>query len=75
MFSWLFGSGGDKNGSGGSAAPPPPPKDATLDVLSSGIDENMKLPASTTMDRFDPSVLERIASAAKELSKSGKTVV
>lgn len=66
MFSWLFGSGKD----GSSGSDPKPPKNETLDVLSSGIDEKMALPQGG-LGTFDPSVLERIAKAAKELSQSG----
>ena len=66
MFSWLFGSGKD----GSSGSDPKPPKNETLDVLSSGIDEKMALPQGG-LGTFDPSVLERIAKAAKELSQNG----
>lgn len=68
MFSWLFGGSGKD---AGAAAPPPPPKNETLDALSSGVDGSMKLPPGG-LDKFDPTVLERIATAAKELSKNGE---
>ncbi len=50
---------------------PKPPSNETLNVLSSGVDENMKLP-SGGIDKFDPTVLERMAVAARELAKSGE---
>lgn len=67
MFSWLFG-GSSKDAE--PSAPPSPPKNETLDALSSGVDGSMKMPPGG-LDKFDPSVLERIATAAKELSKNG----
>eukprot|EP00052_Salpingoeca_macrocollata_P001381 m.25263 g.25263 ORF g.25263 m.25263 type:complete len:576 (-) comp11343_c0_seq2:76-1803(-) len=66
MLSWIFGSGsgGDKK----PETPSPPPKSATLEVLSSHADAPVDL--TKKPDMFDPSVLERIASAARELQNS-----
>lgn len=67
MFSWLFGGGKGNNNQGDITTPPPP--DATLSALSSGVnDKPLELPSKP--DAFDPSVLERIAAAARELQKS-----
>lgn len=65
MFSWLFGGNKDDKG-----PLPPSTVDMAKTVLESGVgnDDNAKLP--TTLDKFDPTILERMAAAAKELSKS-----
>ncbi len=42
-------------------------------VLTSGVDDNMSA-LGGAMGKFDPTILERMATAAKELSKSGMTL-
>jgi hypothetical protein len=66
MFGWLFGGSGTN---AGAATPPPTPAGNTLDALSSGITADLAMPKG--LDSFDPTVLERIATAARELSKNG----
>ena len=71
MFSWLFGGGDNADGSGKPApaapvAPPAPtPAQATLQALSGSAGDNG--PPGPLNNQFDPTVLERIAKAAKEL--------
>lgn len=71
MFSWLFGSGGGA----APAGPPPPPASSDEELqarLSSGAGpaaEGGPLDPAK-MGSFDPTVLERIAAAARELQGS-----
>jgi hypothetical protein len=70
MFKWLFGEG---NKDGNSAAPPvqpplqppQPPAEGAAGKLASGVDERPIVFGKS--EAFDPSILERIAAAAREL--------
>lgn len=81
MFKWLFGEGDSNNsgsnsggnaaggviGAGGSVPPPGAGGDGGVaGRLSSGVDDRPVAPL-TKADVFDPSILERIAAAARDL--------
>ena len=79
---WLFGSSGkgkNNNNNDGKDGQPSSAAGATLNVLSSGVDKPDATAAAVggaaAGGGFDPTVLERIAAAARELQKSREFAV
>ena len=66
VLEWIFG-GGSKTPD--SNTPPAEMRDATIDALSSGVGSVLDTDVTSKPGRFDPTILERIVTAAKALQE------